>query len=481
MTSAASACWDALRAPVIGRFLRWRHARTTLQSLLLVMAAALIAHGLLGPQVAPANLATVLSWVHYRGLLVLALLVAGNFFCTACPMVLMRNVGRRLHVPVRRWPRILRTKWIALVLFVIVLFTYELFDLWSLPRATAWIAVAYFGAALAIDLLFTGASFCQYVCPIGQFNFVASTMSPLEVQVRERATCHSCQTADCVRGRHDERVPARLVQRGCELGLFLPAKVGNLDCTFCLECVHACPHDNVAVAARLPGMELLESGRRSRIGRLARRPDLAAFTVLFAFGGLVNAFGMIAPVHGVEAWLSHVMGVTTEAPVLAVIFLVGLGLVPLALVGGAALVTPGSRHAGWRQTATTYAYGLVPFGVGMWLSHYGFHLLTGVFTIVPVTQSAAIDLLGWPALGMPRWRWSGMRPGSVFPIELGLILFGTLASIGVTYLLAEREQPDRTLAAAIPWMTAIVVMAIAAIWILAQPMDMRAVGLGVGG
>jgi len=71
-------------------------------------------HGLLGPQLAPKNLATLLTWVHYRGALV--------------------------------------------------------------------------------DSLFQGASFCKWVCPIGQFNFIASTVSPLEVAVREPDLCARCET-----------------------------------------------------------------------------------------------------------------------------------------------------------------------------------------------------------------------------------------------------------------------------------------------
>jgi len=157
MTSALSA--DVLRWPVIGAFLRWRHARTSLQLVLLFVAVVLVLHGFLGPQVAPANLATVLSWVHYRGLLVVALLAAGNFFCTGCPFVRVRDVGRRGHAPSFRWPRWLRTKWVGIALFVGVLLAYELFDLWALPRATAWLVLGYFIVALSIDLVFTGATF----------------------------------------------------------------------------------------------------------------------------------------------------------------------------------------------------------------------------------------------------------------------------------------------------------------------------------
>jgi polyferredoxin len=190
---------DVLRWPAVGRFLRWRHARTSLQLILLLVAAVLVLHGLFGPQVAPANLATVLSWVQYRGWLIIALLAAGNVFCTGCPFVLVRDAGRRLRMPLRKWPRWLRVKWIGIALFVAILFVYELYDLWALPRATAWLVLGYFTAALAVDLLFTGATFCKYVCPIGQFSFAASTVSPLELRVRQPETCRTCQTVDCIK------------------------------------------------------------------------------------------------------------------------------------------------------------------------------------------------------------------------------------------------------------------------------------------
>ncbi|MQA28551.1 MAG: FesM [Luteitalea sp.] len=465
---------DVLRWPVIGAFLRWRHARTSLQLVVLLITATLVAHGLFGSQIGPRNLATVVTWVHYRGLLVIALLAAGNLFCTGCPFVLVRDVGRRVRQPWLRWPHRLRTKWIGILLFVSVLFIYELFDLWALPRGTALLVLAYFGAALSVDLVFAGATFCKYLCPIGQFNFVASTVSPLALQVRQPETCRTCRTFDCIKGRPETN------QRGCELGLFLPAKIGSLDCTFCLDCVQACPHDNVALAVGVPGAELLDLRRRSGIGRLTERWDVATLTVLFAFGGLLNAFAMTAPVLDLERWLARVMGSTSEAPVLAVLFVVALGAVPLAALGGAAAVTrhltrPTSYSVG--QIAVRYACALVPFGFGVWLAHYGFHLLTGGLTIIPVAQSAIIEVVGWAALGAPMWQWTGMQPGAVFPIQLGFILLGSIGSLALSYLISERDYPDRPVFAAAPWLGVVLVLAAAAVWILSQPMEMRGLGL----
>lgn len=78
---------DLLRLPLLGRVLRWKHNRTVAQVILFALAAAIMVDGLLGGPLAAKNVATVAAWVHYRGLVVLALLLAGNLFCAACPSI----------------------------------------------------------------------------------------------------------------------------------------------------------------------------------------------------------------------------------------------------------------------------------------------------------------------------------------------------------------------------------------------------------
>jgi polyferredoxin len=488
---------DILRWPVVGALLRWRHLRTTTQTILGLVALMLVLDGLLGPQFAPTNLATLGTWVHYRGLLIGVLLFAGNAFCHACPMIKARDLARRLHAPWLRWPRALRSKWLAIPLFAGVLFAYELFDLWALPAATAWLILGYFAAAILVDTTFAGASFCKHVCPVGQFNFIASTLSPLEIRARDHGVCHSCTTVDCLKGRQtvtpnhpgmvftpDGNHPGmvskttHLAQRGCELQLFVPTKVGNLECTFCLDCVQACPYDNVALATRVPGEELADDSRRSLIGRLSKRPDLAALALVFTFGAFVNAFAMTAPARVLETALAWMLGATSEAPVLALIFATGLITMPLVLGGTAALATfaVSDRSRRVETIAITYAYALVPLGCGVWLAHYGFHFLTGLGTIVPVTQRAAADAVGQAILGEPSWVWLGLRPGLVFPLQIGAILLGALGSAMLVQRVSDRDHADRALAAAAPWIVLLLVLTGAALWILSQPMDMRGTG-----
>jgi ferredoxin len=464
---------NVLRWPAVGALLRWRHARTLCQLVLLFVAALVVIDGLTGPAFAPANLATTLTWVHYRGLLVLALLAAGNVFCLGCPMVRMRDWARRLHAPVRRLPKPLRTKWVGVALFAAVLVGYEWFDWWALPAATAGLVLAYFGAALVVDLTFSGASFCKYVCPIGQFNFVASTMSPFEMRVERPEVCAACRTHDCIKGRVD----AGRVQRGCELGLFLPAKVGNLDCTFCLDCAHACPHDNVALAPRAPGLELAAGGRRSGLGRLGRRADVAALVVLFTFGGLVNAAAMTGPVQH----LPHQLG-WPEDVVLAAMFVAALIVLPLVLLTPAATATrwlaADTRSAA--RLGVRYVFALVPLGFAVWLAHYGFHFLTGALGILPAVQRAASDVFGPDVFGLPAGLPPGLPPGAVLPIEVGVIVLGAMGAIALALAIAREEHPSVAGRAAAPWMGIALLLGAGALWIVNLPMDMRGMDMGAG-
>jgi ferredoxin len=439
----------------------------------------MILHGLFGPTLAPKNLATTLSWLHFRGLLVLVLLCAGNFFCLACPFMLVRQAARRILKPRFTWPRALRNKWLSVGLFVLILFTYELFDLWSSPWWTAWLIIAYFLSALVVDGFFKHASFCKFVCPIGQFNFVASTLSPFEVKVREPDVCTRCRTLDCIRGRR-EPVSDLVTIRGCELALFQPRKVGNMDCTFCLDCVHACPHDNIGILSRMPGSELMVDPLRSGIGYFSRRKDLAALAILFTFGALLNAFGMVSPVYAVERWLGQILHVNHESPVLGVIFTFFLIVEPALLLGLAAwLARTWINNAGQASRravlplAVRYTYGLVPLGFGMWLAHYSFHFLTGLYTVIPVTQNAVASL-GRAWLREPRWTLTGLPANVVQVVEIGFLLLGLAGSLAVTYGLAQDDSPDKPLRAFLPWAVVCLILWVASMWLMFQPMEMRA-------
>ncbi|HEY1435291.1 MAG TPA: 4Fe-4S binding protein, partial [Thermoanaerobaculia bacterium] len=242
-----------------------------------------------------------------------------------------------------------------------------------------------------------------YVCPIGQFQFVGSLVSPLEVGVRKPEACAACTTHDCLRGN--------AVRRGCELDLFLPRKAGSLDCTFCLDCVKACPHDAIGILPVLPARELTRDLPRSSVGRFAARPDLAALALVFSGAAFAAAFAMVRP----------------ESARAFVAFLVA------ALAAAFAISPDGSR--------ARLALALVPLGLTMWSGHWIFHLATGAGWVVSTTT-----LLG---------------------IELVLLDVGLLVSLYAAWRVAKASRGF------LAWAAVAVCLWGAGVWIYLQPMPMR--------
>jgi cytochrome c oxidase assembly factor CtaG len=470
IAAVARAPFDLLTVPVVGRFLRARYGRRALQAVLLVISIAVIADGLFGPQTGSANLAGVLPWTYWRALTVVALLAVGNLFCMACPFMLPRELGRHLDLEPRAWPRALRSKWLAVGLLVLFFWAYEAFGLWDKPVGTAWIIIGYFLAAFVVDAFFRGASFCKYVCPIGQFHFVNSLISPLEVKVREPDVCGGCKTHDCLRGNEHHR--------GCETSLYLPRKAGNMDCTFCLDCVHACPHDNIGLQVVAPGADIIRNPRRSSLGHLSRRTDVAALALVIVFAAFVGAAAMVSPVTGWLDRLTSQLGITSSLPAITLLFVAALVLAPAIAMGTAVVLgrSVAQVAAPTRELLCRFSLALVPLGATMWAAHFLFHLLAGYGSAVPVLQQAA-GVLGFHLLGRPDWAMSGLRlnADTILVLQTLLLDAGLLLTLYVGWRIA-RECAPRVRAALglfVPWACVAIALYAIGIWIFLQPMQMR--------
>jgi polyferredoxin len=460
--------FDLLAVPLVGPFLRTQSGRRLLQATLFIIALAVIVDGLVGPQVSSANLAGVLPWTYWRALVVLGLLAAGNFFCMACPFMFFRELGRRLGLRQRSWPRALRSKWFGIALLGLFFWGYEVFSLWDNPIWTAWVLINYFLVAFAIDALFRGASFCKYVCPIGQFQFVTSLVSPLEVKVRQPDVCAHCKTHDCLRGNESHR--------GCVLDLYLPRKSGNLDCTFCLDCVRACPHDNIGMMTVAPGMDIVRDPNRASVGRVSGRLDLAALALAFVFGAFANAAFMTAPVASLEANLAARLGLTSPRPVTSVILFMALFMAPAALATLSGYVSHAASHASatMRELLCRFSMSLVPLGAAMWAGHYLFHLAVGWDSGWTTVQHAASR---WHLLSSPNSVISSpLMGGDTISIVQALLLdAGLLLTLYLVWRIALVYVPRVRGAFRLfaPWAGVATALYAAGVWIILQPMQMR--------
>jgi hypothetical protein len=188
---------------------------------------------------------------------------------------------------------------------------------------------------------------------------------------------------------------------------------------------------------------------------------------------------MVSPVYAVEQWLANLFGVNYELPVLAAIFGLFLVCEPLLLIGVAAWLSRvwGGSQRPFLSLAVRYSYSLAPLGFSIWLAHFGFHFLTGLYTFIPVTQAAFANI-GWAVLGQPQWSLSGLTPNVVQVFEFGFITLGLLGSLLVSYSIAKTEEVDHPMRIFILWGALSLIMAGAAFWLMAQPMEMRGVVLG---
>jgi cytochrome c oxidase assembly factor CtaG/ferredoxin len=460
--------FDLFANAQVRRLLASRWLRRSIQLIMFVTAILIVIDGLFGPQLTPMNAAGVLPWTHWRGFTVLALLVAGNFFCFACPFTFVRDIGRKIFPARWNWPRRLRSKWLAGGLVLLYLWSYEAFSLWNSPWLTAWVIIGYFVAALVIDGLFRGASFCKYVCPIGQFHFVQSLVSPLEVKVRNQEICHSCKTFDCIRGNAKHR--------GCELRLFQPKKESNLDCTFCLDCVRACPHGNVGIIATVPAKSLWIDRARSSIGRFGRRPDLAVLVGLLVFGAFANAAGMALPVANFLNFERLDLGFPGRPFELAIFFALTICVIPALLIAACAWISRrlGSLRISQMETANRFVMTLAPLGASVWLAHLGFHLFVGSHTLIPVLQRLLTDV-HLPFLGAPTWNIRSWAFPELLDWEFLVIDFGLLATLYSMWRVARDigKSSPRVFPIFLPWGIFAVALFAAAIWIIFQPMEMR--------
>ncbi len=252
-----------------------------------------------------------------------------------------------------------------------------------------------------------------------------------------------------------------------------------MDCTFCLDCIHACPYDNVGILGRVPSKELWSDPWRSGIGRFSQRWDLAALVVVFTFGAFLNAFNMIKPVYGVQAALAAALRTTSRGPGLVLIF-VSASSSCLPSCSPPPAFSPGRNYPGpgWTVWSQRYVWALAPMGFGMWAAHYGFHFMTGALTMVPVVQSFLADVGLYAA--QVRWDLGPLVPQAwLFPIEAVLLYLGATGSIVAAVQIATNDParsdatPAQALAAALPWIGVVLLMLGFGIWIMLQPMEMR--------
>ena len=462
---------NLLAIPWLRRLLTAPALQPSMQIPLLLLMVIVIFLGLSDVQEGGVNVATKLTWTIWWAGIIFTFFLVGRAWCLACPFGALNEWASRIAAPVRRLPRPFRNIWWATGMFVLLTWADEQLGVVRSPSVTAWIVIFFAGLAVAIGIFYERRSFCRYLCPIGGLIGIYSMTAPVELRTRDRSVCAADREKSCYRGSAQAR--------GCPMFEFPATMDRNTYCTFCVECVKGCGHDNLLLRLRAFGKDLWASGRRALdesylAVMLVGLTLLVTAGMLSAWPGWIEALSRLLP----SFVRSTVKPVTYLSIVESVILLGGaLAAVPLLVLGGAALSDrmAGDKGLGTRQTFVVFGYMFVPIGLAMHLAHNVGHLLIEGGGIVPAVQRAVAIYTPF-SFGTPDWQILPLASESVVGVlQMGLLVGFFVVSLVAGHLLALRVYPDPRAAsrALLPLAALALLFTVVGIVLLNQPMGMR--------
>lgn len=462
---------NLLAIPWLRRVLTSPALQPSMQIPLLLLMVIVIFLGFSDVQEGGVNLSTKLTWTIWWAGIIFTFFLVGRAWCLACPFGALNEWASRIAAPVRRLPKLFRNIWWATGMFVLLTWADEQLGVVRSPSVTAWIILFFAGLAVVVGIFYERRSFCRYLCPIGGLIGIYSMTAPVELRTNNRSVCAADRDKSCYRGSAQAR--------GCPMFEFPATMDRNTYCTFCVECVKGCGHDNLLLRLRAFGKDLWASGRRA-LDESYLAVMLVGLTLLVTAGMLRAWPGWIEALSGlIPSFVrSTVKPVTYLSIVESVILLGGaLAAVPLLVLGGAGLSNrlAGDKGLGTRQTFVVFGYMFVPIGLAMHLAHNVGHLLNEGGGIVPVVQRA-VAIYTPLSLGTPDWQPMPLAPESVVGvIQMSLLVGFFLVSLVAGHLLALRvyQDPRTASRALLPLAALALLFTVVGIILLNQPMGMR--------
>lgn len=398
--------------------LKNRYAQLAVLVLMLAGYAFAIVAGVVGSPVGSSNFSIVFVWIAWWAALILvAVPLLGRGWCSVCPIPIpgewlqRGNVlgphGRQPRWRGLRWPRQLRNIWLQsaafllLALFSIVLLT--------TPLVTAVVLGSMLVAATALGMVFQRRSFCRYLCPVGGFIGLYSQVAPVELRVKDKLICISCEGKPCYNGS------AR--GYGCPWDVFPGGLSRNTYCGLCMECLRTCPHDNIAVNLRAFASDLNQpAGRLDEAFKsfvMLGSALIYSAVLLGPWGALKDAAYRI----GSSAWFVYVVSF------LVIICLVLPGLFALC-------ASPGRDARAFRLRFSRLSSALIPLGLAAWIAFsLSFILTNGTYVLASLSDPLN---LGWNLFGTSGLAWQPLLSAVLAPTQSlaltgGFVWSGTLA------------------------------------------------------
>lgn len=435
--------------------------------LLLAALIGLLLVGIWGTTVGNRNAAIVLVWILWWVLLMgVAVLMAARAWCAVCPLPLpgewlqrrsllavrhagskdsgdgLTRIGHNLYAGAsRRWPSRLSNLWLQTAGFLL-LATFSAVLLTD-PLTTAVAIGGLLALATIVALFFRQRAFCRYVCPVGGFLGLYAATSLLAVRCRDEARCGDCRDKACTAGNHHAW--------GCPW-MEQPNRMTRSNaCGLCLECVRACPSDNMTVFLRPPFAEHGLAGWDEAAKAVLMLSLGIAYTAIYLgpWGGLKDAAN-VALHRDWSRFLEYAAGLW--------------GFATVAVPGGFLLVAAWARRSVGQATslkacALAAASAAVPLGLAAWIAFsVPLAFVNGAYVVAVVSDPLG---RGWDLFGTASLPWTPIKLEWMGALQAAVVLGGQAAALATAWRAAFAAGTDRRGALAVFRPTALLVTALA--------------------
>ena len=400
---------ELTRIPFIKNALKSRYPQLAVFIVMLIGYIFAILAGLIGTPVGSHNFSIVFVWIAWWAILILvAVPFFGRGWCAVCPIPLpgeWLQRGAVLSPPDKRpkWlnlrvPKMFRNIWLQNISFLLLaLFSSVLL---TTPNITGIVLAAMLFAAIGLSTVFERRAFCRYLCPVGGFIGLYSQTAPIELRIKDKQVCVTCEGKPCYNGSQ--------AGYGCPWDVFPGGLTKNTYCGLCMECIRTCPHDNIAVNLRPFSADLAKPS--TRMDEAFKAFIMLGSAIIYA-GVLLGPWGAFKDAAynvGSGAWFIY------AAAFLAIIFVVLPGLFTLGILNT-------KNTLSLKQRFASLSTALIPLGLMFWVAFSLSFVLTNASYIL-ASLSDPLGL-GWDLFGTANATWQPMLTSMLAPAQ-------TLALVG---------------------------------------------------
>ena len=126
-----------------------------------------------------------------------------------------------------------------------------------------------------------------------------------------------------------------------------------------------------------------------------------------------------------------------------------------------------------QDLAAQFLISLTPLGAALWISHFTFHLFSASHAPIPIVERILTDLQVLPAGFVPwlprSWAFPEWMDFEILLLDLGFLL----SLLGIWRTARRLRAGGSILRLAFPWAGAALLLFLAGLWLIFQPMQMR--------